>query len=281
MEKILDPGWPREPQGLAASIGTAFDIMIKIEVASKMGWGDLLRNKVKCPENESIYNYLVRKNILEENIKKALVEGHSIYKYYLSVLPIELHRIGISWHDLELTRQFYIPGLEGSIQDILAYCKGDGAFSYLIDNIDTVELPMDWKVTGSASKASPTQRYEMIYDDLGIPKGPHKLWCNDIHMDIINIDWATQLCFSGWQLGYPTQLKDLKVFTGVIHNLVCDSTTGKIRLAVYRGLLTTDFQASVIKRIQNMWVDITTGKFYQRHKDIDLTSMMALQETWW
>lgn len=300
MERVYDPGWPREESGLAANIGTGFDIFCKMFFSSKLGLVEGLKAKTgysslsgenKERYKDNLFRFLIDSHTGEQYREKAILEGSRIFGYYTKTLKdnesCSQLKESSDFYDIELSRQVYLPPFLGSRLSIPTYCKGDAAVKgkrknlIATDVVDTdIILPFDWKVKGSGSKASPPPKYCVIFDELGVNKGQHKSYYNGIAMQDIDKDWATQLVFTGWQCGHPTYPEAMFPYDGIIHCLVCDSTTGKIRLAVYRGELSVYWQKEVLNRCQRMWRDLTSGDFYNRHRFIDLTSMAALEETW-
>jgi hypothetical protein len=285
MEKILDPGWQRDEQGLPAAIGTVFDIFVKLWLISEYN-KDLLsifKNRINCSEDKNIFNYLIDNNITNKEYKaKALQEGALIYAYYKETLL--KNNIVPDFYDIELLNQVYLPNNIGNLQTIPTFCKGDACLNNHVkkDNLNHLEpLPLDWKVIGSGSKASPRKYYQAIFDDLGNYKGPYKGYYKHIPFQDIDEDWATQLVFTGWQCGKPTYPEEMFPYLGYIHCLVCDTYSGNIRLAIYEGELSIYWQQRVLQRCRNMWNAIQSGEFYNKYKYVTLTSMMALMETWW
>lgn len=278
MERILVPGWKREPSGPAAIRGTIFDVYAKSNLAETLGTFPALLEKIGLdptfPKHKAVEQMIIGSCGDALIMDKDLEIGRAIYEYYRKILMNSTILFDLSWHDIELRKQINIVTDEYTIS---TYCKGDFSLSK-----QDILFPGDWKVIGSNSSASPKKFYQLIFDENLLNRGSHKGWYPQIHMEDIDSDWATQLVFTGWQLGYSYESSKMVDYDGIIHCLVCDTTKEplKIRLAIYRACISVTWQRKVLERVINMWRSIADGSYYNLMKSIDLTSMIAKDENW-
>lgn len=286
LERCVTPSRPREKAGMPAHIGTLFDVLIKSEVAKRIGRESELKAKLGCPAETELPKFL-RSSMADFDLLSSddrmtcMNRAVHIYNYYKQlVLDSECTHVSssntrdYSWHDVEHQAQVHL------LDRIPTYCKGD--FSLMTTKSES-PVPADWKVMGSGSSASPKPLYRYIFDADGVPKGAHKNWHVGVKMEDVDPGWATQLVFTGWQLGYGT-LAAAQEFKGIIHCLVCDTNEKfgfRCRLAIYEAIISLEWQRKVLDRVIYMWNDICSGRFYEKWKDVDLTSLIAKTENWY
>lgn len=265
---------PREPQSMAAAVGSAFDVMIK----------NYLLNSRKCMHQGAPTKEEVHKRVLS-GVKADLdriselpfmdaffelsVEPHcreeakgaglKIAKFYVEQLP----KFDLTFMNLEIHREFTLFN-----QGVPLFMKLD---SSVLDK--SKEIPFDWKVKGYSSDASPVAGYAMIVGEDGVMKGAHEKF--GLPMDQINEDWAMQLATYGWGLGkIPGE-----PFMAMIHSPVLRSTG--MRIALYYAEITAEFQKKLIERYREAWHSIQSGKFVRSlGPDRGICEIAASTERW-
>lgn len=248
---IADP-IKREPQQLAAAVGSAFDYYIKMKLMEDK----FQYKKVLLPDI---------KTGIETNINEAFIAGKIAYRAYLdSCFNIA------NYADVELH-------LDGLFNGVPIIGKLD---AIVIVSGSSKAIPFDWKVTGYTAKTtmSPKPGYYRLWEGIR-PKPAHKIFTDDISFEVIDKKWATQLCTYGWLMDYPIGIP----FSVRVDALIWKDK--KIRcIAQYRGWITEAFQQQVIIRYKNLWNSLEDGSFIKNlasSKDEDLVWITSKSETWW
>jgi len=263
LTRLIDPPYPREEQGLAAAVGSAFDYYIKIKMIEE-----------RFKEKKIFLDEL--RNGIESNTVEAHQAGKKCLSNYIqgAYNPLE-------FADIEIHKQVKIEGIP-------IYGKLD-ATSYdlrsVSDPLNSFEeikklpiIPFDWKVSGYTSKSgvSPKKYYYRLWETFK-PKQSHKDFQENIPFEMIDEKWATQLCTYGWIIGKPL----LEPFASRI-DMLC-WRKGTIRTAQYRGIITKEFQENVLNNYIQVWKEIMNGSFVQRldsTRDINLVYVGSTNETW-
>jgi hypothetical protein len=270
---------PKEPQGLAAGMGSAFDAFIKVFLTEKIESLDLKEINKRIlsgvyNEDEKVRLEKVNPNLISfeagvEEQNRALVMNSALVladKYLKSSFGQ-----GTEWVDLEKHIHFMLqPRVDLAIP---LFMRLDA----VVNLKDYKNIPLDWKVKGfgSLTGASPTPGYCSGFKENGELLPPHALWEKDISMDAIDITWASQLCTYGWGLGHPLG----SPFKGIIDCLVYRPTGW--RFFRYEGWLTEEFQRSLILRFSNCWEKLKSGEFVHSLVKIrDVQEYLASQESW-
>jgi len=243
----------KEPQTLAAAIGSAFDYYIKEKIIT-----DKLQHKILILSE-------LKKSI---EVKEANNIGKEIFNKYLENVPFDINE----YQDVEICKHIGLNLMEFfNIKSIVPiYMK--------IDAIKNNKIH-DWKVSGwtSIMGTSPKPGYYCIWDN-GRPKSCHENYYENIELQEIDVNWATQLCTYGWYLGLMG-----KKFLVTI-DLLCFNNRNELRVAKYQAWITPEFQKSVATRYALLWQSILTEKFLDRivsHNDINLVFIASQNETWW
>jgi len=233
--------WLRGKQTLAASIGSAFDVLVKEEIG-------------QVADHASI----------EQNYDEAMEIARRIMFHYRKIIKYT------KFVNRQFDNFFTYRGIP--IYGRLDSCCMDG---------DLI-VPFDWKCSGfspeSKSGASPKAGYYMRYYN-GELQGAHKKYFKDMPMQLIDENWAIQLCTYGWSLGLSPELNDpfpVRVDMQTI------TTSGKISCAMYRGIITPEFQRIVYAKYNNLWKLIQRGGFEDMliGEPADWV-MLALDEKWY
>lgn len=209
---------PKDKQEEAASIGSAFDGLIKRKVFEfhnlPYSEEDLFKGVEK--EDKNVY------------IQKA-IRFHNTYLAYLKFLGIDLSY----FKRVEIDEIFKYKGIP---------LRGKLDCTVLDGN---KEIPLDWKLSGSVSSASPKPGYKIKITNYR-NEGSHKNYIKDMPFEQIDSMWAIQLCIYGWLLGHTDNFK------GVIHQ-ISQTSTGTIQLSIYEGTISVNFQEKLIRNISNLW----------------------------
>jgi len=271
-----DYSWDREPTGLAAGVGTWFDVLVKEALIAKGVESSLSMDEI-------IASLDAPDDIVEE-IKSI---GQSIFNEYRKAgflrdtpfMRVEIHK-KTPYRGIRLSGQ-----LDATV------------------NIDDVECVLDFKVSGANSTAgvSPKPGYESIYRTdivFGEPSsrktktgwdGAHKNYTPNMPFDEIDEKWALQMCFYSWIL-YP-QLAGEKEFPIVIHSPIFNGKSKQLCFVVYKGVLTIEFQNRVLNHIDSFidkvisgdWIQSVNNKEVLKHNpmvEIEIAHSLARMESW-
>ena len=261
-----DKLYPREPQGFAAGVGTAFDIKAKEyllatgQVNSTIGIGE------------------IKKSLDEYHFKKCMDEGEKIMNLYKTSRAIKKH----DWRLVELHKRVPIEGVPilGQL-DAVVWDKDFGG-----------NVPLDFKVSGANSKTgvSPKKGYFRIFDGKEW-KPQHKIYHPDIAVEEIDKKWGIQFCTYGWLLGIPVG----KPFPVYFDHPVYNGKDKILKIAQYKAMVTEEFQSEVLEMYQTAWREINDGSFLERLNDempvnnsmfrseedlLDVVLINALNENW-
>lgn len=255
MTRLINNRMEREPQSLAASVGSAFDYYVKLDLINKF------------PHKAHFMQEL--KNGIEDNN----VEAHQAGK-----LAFERYDMGAFKRDEICDIEVHT---NKTVNGVPLFGKLDA--TYFDDDFTWDKgCPLDWKVSGYTSKkgVSPYPRYHRIWEDFK-PKGAHKLYEKDIPFHLIDETWATQLCTYGWLLGIPLG----KPFPARIEMLCWGrgSQNAKMRTAKYRGIITEEFQLGLIAQYESLWNSLLDGSFVLRlesSEEEEFVWQAAINETW-
>jgi hypothetical protein len=257
LQRLINNPLPREPQGLAAANGSAFDYWIKKKLLDEM-------NR-PYKEDELIQSIELKD---EKARERALNVGKIFYTYYC----LFIKKLNISWSffsDVEIDRTFEFKGipLRGKIDCVY------------ISKYYKKPVPLDWKLTGSESKSSPTPKYQrLISEDEDCS---HKDYYPAMPFELIDETWATQLCIYGWELGRSTPIWE--EFDAQIHEMTITGT-GKIRLAIFHGIITIPFQQKIYSNLKLFWESLQNGNYINtlaNQFSKNLVYCTAMKETWY
>jgi len=250
LNRLIHNKMVREPQSLAAAVGSAFDFLIKSELILTQ-----FTNKKHLLVD-------IKKGI-ETNQDEAFTAGKIALNAYTKVIDLNI------FHDVEIHKQVEIDGIP--IMGKLDASISNPSIKY--------SFPFDWKVMGYTSKnpISPLPFYKRIWKGIR-PLPCHKEYSKGIPFENINDKWALQLCTYGWMLGIPFSI-EFPVYIDVILfiNKIIQS------IVIYEGIITKKYQELVISRYKNLWHSIINGSFIQRlasSYDEDLVWIASKEEEW-
>lgn len=269
LTRLAEPRMKREPQGLPAGMGSAFDVFIKLLLGKDMNilpelfrrllkdtWDNEKREKYQnMPLQQAFYEMSVEEHNRNEVMSPAVMLAHT---YYNSKI-----RKSTLWNDFEKHIRY-------NLCNIPLFMKLDG-----VVDVDLKQhiAPIDWKVMGYGSSMSVPK----LWHKLEIPPSPAVTIgvTKEVSMEQINAKWATQLCTYGWGIGIPVG----ESFISYIHALVFHELSGTWRIAEYRGWITKEFQARLVQRYKDCWIGV-----HQVHPSSqlprDVAEWFASKETW-
>ena len=222
----------KQKQGLAAAIGSAFDVFIKHHIAEVRG--------IKLP--------ITLKKMLIEQVEhpEAVAKGRHIAMAYLKtdLLTPFLETTETLLLDQELIHRHNNVPILGQLDLIYK------------------DIPFDWKTRGFASKysTSPFKGYTFRTDYNELTGNcteqavdPMKL--TRYHLEEVNLTWAIQMLFYNWCLRKVTS--DFKY---IIHEIV--KQKDRIVFAVHKGTFSTEFIEKISGQLEAMWTQITDKMYY-------------------
>ena len=293
LERLIQDCYEREPQSPPSAVGSAFDFFIKIHLAKHMS--SRLNVKGNVLKMEDLRNVLMRG--MHSSEQKALYQGKSVndilwqtnvqphmrteaagagkllFDEYNNAMPEDWE---YRYDDIEIHSNY---DLHWKGINIPLLGKADASVklpSIWKDRVNTKSVPLDWKVKGYGSQASPTKGYFDIWDKGEWKHKPHKDYYCNIPMDSIDVNYATQLCTYGWMLGISPGTP----FPAYIEQIVIRNNS--IRVALYEGIITREFQLNLAERYYQAWTKLRSGRFLQDIPcDVDLVKIIASSEGWW
>lgn len=250
LTRLINDGIERDPQSLAASVGSAFDYYIKVQLMED-----------KFPHKKSLLPKL--KDGIENNNVEAHQAGKRALNYYKmgAYDPEEIHDVEIHTN--------------GSVNGVPLYGMLDAS---AWDKEYDLEVPFDWKVSGYTSKTgiSPKQGYYRLWEG-NRPKGAHKNYYKGMPFEVIDPKWALQLCTYGWITGIPLGTP----FPARIDMLSWRKNS--VRTSKYRGIITEEFQEEIARKYTRLWKELNDGTFIDRlvsKREFEFVWYASLKESW-
>lgn len=260
LSRLVKDRMQREPQNVAAAVGSAFDYYIKMKLFND-----------KFPEKAHMLNDL--KEGIETHIDEAFTWGKKAYDVYTK-LAFKIEEF--SGVEKRLSITLCIKGVNVPLTGYL-----DATAYYSLTPEFIIDIPFDWKMSGYMSKdaMSPHPGYFWSAINGFMLKGSHKDYTKNISIENIYEPWATQLTTYGWLMG----IKPLTEFP-VRVDMICFGVGKKMTIAKYCGWATKSFQMKLLERYHKVWTSIMDGSFLNRlasQTDEDLVYMKSTQESWW
>ncbi len=225
----------REPQGLPAAVGTAFDIQVKQL---------LIKKKVACHEPmQKIVDSLTNHH---EEANRA--GKHLLNLYKRSGLLDKTNWVGVEQH--------FTKDIEGVTMH--------GQLDASVFDTDTgLVVPNDWKVMGYNTPMSPKKGYRYCYNSETTRRERiHSSYRKDLSVEQVDETWGQQFCTYGWGLGIPYKTR----FPVYIHSLVYNGIGRVVKICEYRVWVTKKFQQDVMERYQYVWDLVESGRFHTKLK---------------
>lgn len=121
----------------------------------------------------------------------------------------------------------------------------------------------DWKVSGFCSYASPKKGYLNIFPDMKshklsvIKELTEDFIINELNLDDIDTDWATQTGIYAWSLGEEVGSDFICAI-----DQITKSKKEELRTSIYRSRLSPDFQKTTFDKLKKMWTIIQSGHIF-------------------
>lgn len=231
LERLCLVPMQKSKQIQAAANGSAFDYFVKKKIFSEQGRNYREEDLLASIEIED-----------RQSKERALNIGNIFYTSYCELIK----KIPISWNffnDVEIDKTFVFHEIP---------FRGKLDCIYISEKYKKA-VPMDWKVIGSESHSSPTPKYWKM---ISISEDKqHKDFKENLPFEEIDEAWATQLCIYGWEIGW-----DFKEFEAQIHELTL-TEKGIIRLSIFKGIITIDFQKKIFNKAKIFWEAINDGRY--------------------
>lgn len=260
VERLIENRVDREPQGKAAAVGSAFDVLVKQKLLSEgigkdkaeIVNGELLNSiELKSFEKEA---YIIAKRILANYLKYA----YSSTKFV----------------DIEIWKNFNFHGIP-------IFIKEDAT---CIDNTTNLVIPFDWKCTGfnPDSKSGGSPKKGFYAQNEGYKFNPaHKIYQLDIPIQEIDNKFGIQFCTYGWGNGLsPNMDTDFPVR----FDMNSITATKKIKTSLYRAIVTKEFQREVFGLYETIWKELINGTYINRlasQYDVNTVFIKSRYETWY
>ncbi len=264
MRYMADTKIPRPAQTHQMAAGSAFDAYVKSYLVERLG--------CKTPEFE--LDTLFEEQVEAHNRERCKPIGKYLFDCYktsgaLADLLIELEKASETPRfELKIEKNV---SHDNVISDVVLLGKPDIYWK----NREEMPVVLDFKVNGffGNSSTSPKKGYIIIRDSWdGVPSRgvntPHKdaqlmlnngLMININHfMEDIDKDWAQQTSIYSWILEHPVGSK----FIVWIDQLVANPQAmgyPKIRIATFRGRVSSEFQINYFNDIKRIWEAIQTN----------------------
>lgn len=274
MERLAEVRIAREPQTMAAAIGSAFDAHVKSALAAGL-FGGLAGGHL--PESLH-FEPLFESQVEEQNRFRARTDGQYAFDAYC-----KSGRFRELLSELELSPEAPLLELEASREIDGIPLMGKPDLKYKLS--DRHSVIHDWKVKSFYSKhaCSPTKGYVMCRDGWAFGEHlpsrsegkSHKLLkavqqCgvtfHDGCLSEFSADYADQLSIYSWVSGSPVG----EPFLASIDELVCGPSgvdgRPKIRVSELRAIVSRDHQLTLLDRLRRCWAAITS-----RHVFTDLS----------
>lgn len=218
----------------AAGIGIIFDAIVKSHLNKVLDINDPRLTTEKLTEN-IVWAHDV--NVDEVFITAGEVAygyiKHKFYERFLKAKKVLLDRE--IYHQFKCANNISIP-----ILGILDAC---------IDGV-----PLDWKLRGFNSKASPTKGYCKRRTSNGEVKKPHPESIYPSNLEAANRDWALQMLFYNWLIE-PLDKYPRERLPYIIHEICW---TGDDWIFVeHEGTITKSFEIEIIRKLVELWTNIS------------------------
>lgn len=267
---MADQRPPRVPQTQPMSIGSSFDAYVKAYLYEKLKLG-----------NDPTYNFdnLFKTQVEAHNRDWALLHGNHAFECYkksgaLVDLLLELSRaVGKPRFEFDVTG--IVNGYIGTEQRSVML-KGKPDVFYI--NSFGAKVILDFKVNGycSNSSVSPMSGYVRLRSAADTQPKTHKdAYIMSLHgvqtnvavyLELLNEDWARQLCFYAWLCGCDVG----EEFIVAIDQLAC-APGGEypvIRVAEHRLRVSQEFQQQTFEQAVSA-MDVVTSEHYFRDLSLE------------
>jgi len=262
MEKLADVRAPREPQGMAAAVGSGFDAKVKAEL------GEALFGKGWNPAFE--FEPLFEKQVDTQHRDWAM--GASLFAFDRYVESGAYADLLVVLEKAQSPPEFEFTA-EATVHGVPLLGKPDCRFIHEAGFC----VILDWKVMGFASKSgtSPTKYYQLCRDGYTAVKQSRSHGCahkgyvpldyqgfeiNAASMEEAKSMYADQISIYAWVSG--GEVGDDVV--AAIDELVCrpGDTAPLIRVSNLRARISMVYQYALLHRIMACWEAIDSGHIF-------------------
>jgi hypothetical protein len=256
---MAEPRPEREPQSEPASVGSAFDAVVK---------GNLHAALFGNNNFEELFESQVEKH----NRDFAMKAGLHVYRNYVACGAYD-ELLGMMDKAQEAPQFEFEANIE--INGIPLMGKPDARFV----NKHGIHIILDWKVNGYCGKynTSPTKGYKLCRDGLSWPRPSrshekshklykdyihHELKINEYYLEDFSIDWADQLSIYGWMMGETPGDEEVVV---AIDQVVAKSNGDEplLRIAQHRSRVSSGYQNKLVTRLSDMWDSVQSGHLFR------------------
>ena len=243
-QRLIFDAMPKEPQGLAPGVGTAFDISIKKKLIE-------LHNVPTANTIEQIESSLNPDVAVESYIASDLL----MKTYFLSRLASRTNWVQVEG-DFNMEYTFTV---KGKTTTVPLMCKLDAIVQ---DEQTGMLVPLDWKCSGytSASGATPEQGYMDKFDGVKWC-GPHKNYYPEMSVREIDNDWGRQFTLYAMCVNFHNGITELVDTPVIIHHPVFNGKNKKPMVATYRAIATVADQEHYWTELSDLWEDLHSGVF--------------------
>lgn len=259
VERLIENRIDKEPQGKAAAIGSAFDILIKEK---------LLQDGIRVNKKELVSQELKKAVELKSFEKEAYIIAKRILANYLKFAYTHT-----KFMDIEIWKNFNFHGIP-------IFIKGDAT---CLDPKTNLIIPFDWKCTGfnpdSKSGGSPKKGFYAQNEGYKY-KGAHKIWRTDIPIQEINYKFGIQFCTYGWGEGLSY---NMDTDFPVKFDMNSITPKGVIKTSIYRAIVTKEFQKEVFNLYKTVWNELIEGTYINKlasQYDVNTVFIKSTTETW-
>jgi hypothetical protein len=256
---MAEPRPEREPQSEPASVGSAFDAVVK---------SNLHHALFGTPTFEELFESQVE----SQNRTFAKKAGLHVFRNYVACGAYQ--ELLNMMEGAQQAPQFEFEA-NVEIDGIPLMGKPDARFV----NKDGVHIILDWKVNGYCGKynTSPNKGYKLCRDGLGWPRPSrsndksHNLYKDYVHkgltineyfLEDFSIDWADQLSIYGWMMGETPGDEEVVV---AIDQVVAKPNDDEplLRIAQHRSRVSSDYQGKLVNRLGEMWDAVQSGWLFR------------------
>jgi hypothetical protein len=263
---------PRLSQTQPMSIGSAFDAYVKSYIIKALAKGNAVDPKYE-------FKNLFAAQVEEHNRDWAWSAGNYAFDAYKASGALADLMLEMAQGDKDPRFEFDMKGfIKSDEYEVPLGGKPDLEFT----NKHKAVVVSDWKVNGfcSRSAAGPKPGYIRCRDGWNHHVAPPSRNNRSHHKDaqvqtiqgievnvavtleMIDKDWATQLCTYAWLLGHPVG----SPFIAAIEQLACapgkEQDKPLIRVASFRNFISKTFQMEVFNQYKKCWECLKTGYLF-------------------
>ena len=295
LQYLSDCPPPRPPQTRPMSIGSSFDAYCKSYIHES------LYGKGHKDSNKFQFDTIFSTQVEESNRDWARVHGKYAFDQYTasgSLADLMIYLESASSSRLE----FEISGIVSGTSGVPLLGRPDAN----IVTKDGAHIVLDWKVNGYCSRATACPGYIQMKEAHGHGSTVHGSTVHGKHknayiafengikynaaqtLDVVNPQWAAQLCIYSWLLGEPVGGDYLVA----IDQLACSPGSPgfpNIKIAQHRCKVSTSYQHKLFASLLECWDICNSGWIFreisreesiERCKILDNMSLIVGDDNW-